>query len=237
MATRNIKEIEIENLKENMPFVNFTIGTVVVRNPCLIDDTMGPHFKINLVDKEINKKQFGAFIHIQIRAWDASQNQLKARVYKRTLLEYDSSITQNIFRRYRAPFDHLETFLYNKEYHSTPYIGNPKANLTPGDIITIEILAPWKIDIKTSKIILEIVELRGHVGPEQIKVSEAPPIRIIDLSDRELVLFYSWITGINQQDIYKSIENKSGDINNTGLTIEKIKSDIFEFIDRYHKIY
>lgn len=232
MALRHVKEIELELKSVNLPGIGSIIGDWAVNQPSLrVDDTIGPVFDIKLKTPP-KCKDYEKFIFVSLKVWDASMNQLKSWIYRRTLQDHQIH-TPPIFQRYRVPFRktelHLEEMATGKN-EVVAYKGNPALDLRSGDRITLEVIAPWVIDIKKSKVILKFIELLGHIGPEDIRVDSTSGIdkQFSMWDDIDYMIFY---TNYYHHDIkvVKDLVDKGM------LTMENIKNEAQDIIEKLDK--
>lgn len=207
MADRHITEIKFENLNENHPNIISTVGQIIISGDYKIDDTIGPRFNIVLKGKDAKKnKDLVLFSEVVLRLWDAPQNRLISEFYRRRLGECFSSGKETlVFRRYRNSFRNFELKLLENEGRFLAYVGNPELFLQPGDHITAEILSPGIIDPKKSEISLEVVELRGHIGPKRIPIAKitTEPFNIANWTDEDYIAFYAAFNNENIEDLKK----------------------------------
>jgi len=174
MAEKRIVEIELPVEQSNVPFVETRVASYNVdRSGLRIDDTVGP--LMNIFFKKCPQIQDGSkpgwnekkLTWITIYVGTGAQGK-RETVFQRTLMEYDIK-TAPIFQRYRVPFNNYEFELENNS--DREYIGNPNQDLLPRDhTVEVYILSPFQIDPKKTKIVLQFVELRGHIGPAAIRV-------------------------------------------------------------------
>jgi hypothetical protein len=173
MAEKRIVEIELLVERTNTPFVDSQVASYNVdRTGLRIDDTVGP--LMNIIFKKCPQIEDGSnpgwnekkITWLSVRDQIGSQGRTET-VFERTLMEY--SLKQYpIFQRYRLPFYSFESELHDKP--DSEYVGNPNRMLTVGNSVNVYILSPFQIDPKKTKIVLQFVELRGHIGPAAIKV-------------------------------------------------------------------
>lgn len=177
MALKHVIEKEIV-LCVSVPGTRSEIGRLYCDGQWLADDTVGPILDVHMVTTPEKGYLFGKkikftagdivvnnFVYVIINVLDASQTRIKT-IYYRTLTEYLSSAP--IYSRYRVPFKDYESNIHTDT--KIDYHGNPDLKLQPGDIITVNILSPWLLDVKKSSIKLRFIEMLGHIGPEKVRM-------------------------------------------------------------------
>jgi hypothetical protein len=173
MAEKRIIEVVLECLRTNIPFVETEIVRFEVdRTGLRVDDTVGPlmniFFKKCPQIKDGSNPEWGVkrLTILTVRIAKGS-NGRRETIFERNLLEHDMKIAP-LFQRYRLPFNTFESELHKNE--GVPYIGNPNRFIGPGESVEVYIHSPFEIDPKKTKITLQFVELRGHIGPAEIEV-------------------------------------------------------------------
>jgi len=190
MATRNIREFDVEISELNVPLHQTIIGAFrnLTGNTLLADDTVGPVFDFDFYHDPECKEKFESddsnwmrSVHIIV----SGRGMPRDIIYERSLWEYNN--VEPVFKRYRNPFRRYEKSL-DRTLDKKPlggYFGNPDFSISHGDDIYIRITSPLYIRQDTSRIKLRFIELAGHVGPKEIHIdSISDDNHQIDLESR-----------------------------------------------------
>lgn len=169
-------EVESEVLQKNEPFTSAVIANWQVDRAGLrVDDTVGPILNLKFNEDEYNDGYPRGLLSI-IDIYIAFGVQgYRHRIFHRTMLEYGQRVICPVYSKYRKSFMDFEMHeMFNNGNlvaPTPPYVGNYERNLCGGENIEVHLISPWTINPKESTVKLELVELRGHLGSKNIKVT------------------------------------------------------------------
>jgi hypothetical protein len=189
MAERRIIEKELEVLRNEQNVLSLIGDYIVDKVKLRVDDTIGPKFALTFEKPDGYVKDFVEdFVILRVRVMDGTLSNVHATIYSRSLREYNI-LTIPLFKRYRTPFRDYEIKIGSVGYapptpqekdiirrdgrlwvKPEPYRGNPQFDITIGDRVAVDILTPYQLIPEKSKVMLQFIELLGHIGPEEILI-------------------------------------------------------------------
>jgi len=170
MAYKRIVERKV-SLCKNKPFRWHLIGELPIEDSGFyIDDTLKFQMKLGyqLAKGTPYTEDLDELIKIKISVVEGTTGD-GLTVYERSYKEYKLG---ELFARYRRPFRFWEYLARDHKGPTPPYKGNPDVQLNKDDRIRVWILSPFVIVPEISSMVLELLEMRGHIGPEEMIVDE-----------------------------------------------------------------